>query len=67
MSPVGNRIKMRILVDWSSVEVFANDGEIALSYQVFPDDAGDKLELFVSGGEVRLVSLTINAIKSVWQ
>ena len=67
LSPVGNRIKMQILVDWSSVEVFGNAGEIALSYQVFPDDASDKLELFVSGGEVRLVSLTIYAIKSVWQ
>ncbi len=67
MPPVGNKIKMRILVDWSSVEIFGNNGEIALSYQVFPDDASDKLELFVSGGDVRLVALTISAIKGVWQ
>ena len=67
MPPIGNEIKMRILVDWSSVEVFGNDGEIVLSYQVFPYVNSNKLELFASGGEVRLVSLTINTTKSIWQ
>ncbi len=59
MSPKNNRVKMRILVDRSSVEVFGNDGEAVITDQLFPDPADIGLELYSIGGNVTLESLTV--------
>ncbi len=67
MPPVNNKVKMRILGDWSSVEVFGNDGEVVLSYQIFPDAGSDGLELFTVDGVVRLVSLNVYPMSSIWR
>lgn len=61
MEPVDGKVRLHILVDRSSLEVFGNNGLIAMTEQIFP--AGDSLglELFVDGAQVRLNSL------DVWQ
>jgi fructan beta-fructosidase len=41
------RLVLRVLVDHSSVEVFANDGLVSQSLFVLPDSNADGLELFV--------------------
>lgn len=67
LSPVSNRIKMRIYVDNSTVEVFANDGRLVGSALVFPENTRDGLELYSVGGNVTLVSLNVYDMKSVWR
>lgn len=59
MQPVEGRVRLHILVDRSSVEVFGNDGLVVMTEQIFP--AGDSvgLELFADGGSVRLVALEL--------
>lgn len=37
LEPNGNRIKMHIFVDWSSIEVFGGDGKTVISDLIFPD------------------------------
>src|SRR5262249_35209941 len=64
--PVNGRIKLRILVDWSSVEIFANDGEVAITEQVFPDELSDQLQLFVAGGNAQLISLDMYPMQRTW-
>jgi fructan beta-fructosidase len=59
-----NRVRMRIFVDWSSVEIFGNDGEIAITDQIFPDPASQGLELYTKDGNVKLVSLLIFQLES---
>ena len=59
LRPVQNRVRIRIVVDRSSVEVFGNDGEAVLTAQVFPPPGNDRLALFVAGGDVTLVSLAV--------
>lgn len=59
-------LKLRILVDWASVEVFGADGEVALTVQVFPDPASDQLEAFAFGGEARLRTLDVYPLKRIW-
>jgi fructan beta-fructosidase len=60
------RVKLRILVDWSSVEVFANGGRVALTDQIFPraDSAG--IQLFADGGAASLKSLEVWRLRSSW-
>lgn len=52
-------VELRILVDRCSVEVFANDGEVAMTDLVFPE--GDRLtmEWFADGGQAELESLEV--------
>lgn len=64
MSPDNDKIKLRILVDRSSVEAFGNDGKVAITDQIFPALASTGLELYATGGNVTLNSLTVHTVKS---
>jgi levanase len=43
-----NMLSLRILVDAQSVEVFALDGRVVMSVQIFPSDQSDGISLFGS-------------------
>src|SRR5690606_19900742 len=66
LSPVDNGVALHVSIDCSSVVVFVHDGEAVISAQVFPDEGSDGLQLFVSEGEVKLVSLDVYAMKGIW-
>ncbi|WNS78930.1 glycoside hydrolase family 32 protein [Domibacillus sp. DTU_2020_1001157_1_SI_ALB_TIR_016] len=67
LSPKEGKIKLRIFVDWSSVEVFANDGEIAMTDLIFPDSDSRTVELFIEDGKVTLVSLIVHPLQTIWK
>lgn len=48
------KVKLRILVDWSSVEVFGGSGETVITDQIFPDPASQGVEIFAENGSVKL-------------
>ena len=60
-----NRIKIRILVDWGQLEVFANDGIFSLSEQFAFTSDGDDIELFTDG-EIQLVSMEFHEVARTW-
>ena len=60
-------IKLRVFVDRSSVEVFANDGERVLSDRIYPPPGSDSIELYAQGAGGRIVSLTIWELNSTWK
>jgi levanase len=55
------KVSLRILVDWSSVEVFGGDGQAVITDQIFPDPDSEGLQVFAEGG-----SAGVDKIK-VWQ
>ena len=55
------KVELRILVDWSSVEVFGGRGEAVITDQIFPSPDSDGIQLFAEGGSARLDSA------NVWQ
>jgi fructan beta-fructosidase len=60
-------VKLDIFLDRSSVEVFANDGEVALSDRIYPAQIATHASLFSSGGEApRIKSLKVWRMKSIW-
>ncbi len=66
-SPIdGKYIKMRILVDTSIVDLYVNDGESMCNTQIYPDYSSTDMELFVSEGSVKVNSLDIYKVKSIW-
>ncbi|KAL4773904.1 glycosyl hydrolase [Aspergillus nidulans var. acristatus] len=59
-------ISLRILLDWSSVEVFGAHGEATITSQIFPGPDAVYGQLFSSGGQTRDVSLQVREIQSTW-
>lgn len=66
MKPEHEWIQLSICVDWSSVEVFGNHGSTIISDMIFPDLESKGLELYTIGGELRVVSLQIYDLASIW-
>lgn len=60
-------VRLRILVDRSSVEVFDHTGRIAITDQVFPARSSDDIELFSTGGTAELTDLRVWHLKSSWR
>jgi fructan beta-fructosidase len=53
VKPVNGKIKLQVLLDKSSLEVFANDGEKVLTTYIFPQQDATKLFAFAEGGNVK--------------
>ncbi|HEX4671159.1 MAG TPA: GH32 C-terminal domain-containing protein [Solirubrobacteraceae bacterium] len=60
------QLRLRILVDASSVEVFADRGEVVLTDQIFPDAASTGVSVFADGGTASLTHLTGWHLRSIW-
>jgi sucrose-6-phosphate hydrolase SacC (GH32 family) len=61
------RLKLRVLVDRGSIEVFANDGAAALSIGGVLDPAETSLAWFVEGGAARRAQATVYSMASAWR
>ena len=61
------RSELRILVDWSSVEVFGGDGQGVITDQIFPSPTSDGIQLFADGGHATLQRLKIQPLRSSWR
>lgn len=61
-----NRIKLRMLVDWGQLEVFANKGIFSYSehFAFSPDNNGDIS--FFTDGEIKLVSMEFHELARIW-
>ena len=59
--------EVRILMDWSSVEIFINGGQYVMTAQIFPNE--NYRTLVISNpaeAELELVEFAISRIKSIW-
>jgi sucrose-6-phosphate hydrolase SacC (GH32 family) len=61
------RIKLRVLVDRTTVEVFGNDGEVVIPTCFLPPDGNSALELFATGGVARVISLDLYPMQPAWR
>lgn len=61
-----NRIRLHFFVDWSSIEVFADEGKVAITDRIFPSPESIGLELFSEGGSAEVISMEIWRLKSAW-
>ncbi|MCI3983821.1 GH32 C-terminal domain-containing protein [Bacillus vallismortis] len=66
LKPVNGRVKMRIFVDRSSVEVFGNDGQQVITDIILPDRSSNGLELYAANGGVKVKSLAAYPLQKVW-
>jgi fructan beta-fructosidase len=66
LKPIGNKIKLQILVDHTSIEVFGNDGRVSLSSCFLPNLDNTSLGVYADGGDAKITSLNVFELRSVW-
>lgn len=59
-------VTMRVYLDRSSAELFADDGCTVMTDTYFPREEFNKLTLFVEGGKVEIHKIAIYALKPIW-
>lgn len=62
-----NRLRLRLLVDRASLEVYGNEGKVSLTSCFTPHPKDQELALFARGGEAKLRSVRIRSLRSAWQ
>ncbi|WP_191566153.1 glycoside hydrolase family 32 protein [Metabacillus idriensis] len=61
-----NRINLQLFIDASSIEIFANDGEVAVTSLIFPSEACKDLIFFSNEGKTNVPELKIIELNSIW-
>ena len=64
--PKNGEIKLRLLVDRTSIEIFINNGEYYMPVGLIPDDDNLSLKVFAEGGEAQIIKLDVNELNSAW-
>jgi fructan beta-fructosidase len=60
------RLKLQLFLDTSSIEVFANNGEAAITSLLFPSESGQELILFSNEGTTNVLELNVTELDSIW-
>jgi len=66
LNPLDGKIRLRILVDRTTIEIFANGGHLYMPIRAIPEGETSGLAVFAEGGEALIRSLVIHELKSIW-
>jgi fructan beta-fructosidase len=55
----GNEMKIRLLVDRSSIEAFGDDGRFVMTNLIFPSEPYDSIRFYAKGGTYSVTSFTV--------
>lgn len=66
LEPEKGRVRLRVLIDRTSIEVFGNDGRVSLTSCFLPRGKAP-LEAYADGGTARIVSLAVHELRSAWK
>lgn len=61
-----SQLDLRLFLDVSSLEVFANGGTSSLTVNHFPDTPFHDIEIFAAGGEVAVRAMRFHRLRSIW-
>ena len=64
--PVNGRLRLRMLVDRTSIEIFANDGAVYMPMGVLLGDRPRTLTVATKGGPAKIKQLNVYPLKSIW-
>ncbi len=67
ISPEYRKLKLRVLVDRTSMEIFAYDGRYVMSFCFTPEPGNKNLSLIAQDGEARIKSLKVWPLRSIWK
>jgi sucrose-6-phosphate hydrolase SacC (GH32 family) len=62
----GPGLKLHLLVDASSVELFVDGGRLVMTTLVFPTEKFTRVKLFLKGGNVLLNNAEFHGLEKIW-
>lgn len=65
--PGGEQLRLRVLIDRGSVEVFVNDGAESVSSLSFPNAGPRSVVLSSESGSIAVSSLRVHTLSGVWE
>lgn len=65
--PEGSKIKLEILIDRSSIELYIEDGRYVITYPFEPIPENIRYELYTTGGEINVDYMEVHTIQSIWR
>jgi fructan beta-fructosidase len=66
LKPLNGKIRLRLLVDRTSIDIFGNDGRLYMSAGVIVPSENHSMEVFAKGGAAKINSLEVYELKSAW-
>ena len=60
-------LELRLYLDWSSVELFVNDGEIVMTDIFFPESRMNKITLWAENGDLAVKGGEAFLMKRIWE
>ncbi len=67
LRPHRGRVSLRLLVDRGSIEIFGNEGQIALSVGVLASPDNQTIALSAKGSSVKANVVRAYVLKSAWE
>lgn len=64
--PHDGKIKLHIFIDASSVEVFADEGRISMTHQIFSKPESTDVAVFAQGGKANVLRMKAWKLRSIW-
>jgi fructan beta-fructosidase len=61
-----NKVSFQLFIDHSSIELFVNEGEIAVTSLIYPSHPGKELVFFSEGGNMRVTEMKVIELGSIW-
>ncbi len=62
----GGRLALEVLVDRTSIEIFAGEGRVNMAYCFLPAADNKNLAIYAKGGNARVRSLDVWNLRSIW-
>jgi sucrose-6-phosphate hydrolase SacC (GH32 family) len=66
LEPIEGKVKLQVLVDRPSIEVFGADGRFSMSSCFLPPSGDKKISLSAKGGTAQVKSLEVWELRSAW-
>jgi sucrose-6-phosphate hydrolase SacC (GH32 family) len=66
LKPVDGKIRLRLMVDRTSIDIFGDDGRVYMAMGVIVPENDHSLEIFAKGGAARIRSLEVHELNSAW-
>jgi len=64
--PTDGSLRLELLVDRTSIEIFASEGQVYLPMAVAGPQGNKSLQVLATGGPVKVESLEIHRLRSAW-
>ena len=66
LESVNGRISFQILVDRTSLEIFANRGRVSISSYFSPRNEANDIDIYSHSGSAEIISLQVFKLRSIW-